>query len=677
MDVIIFTTVAIFNLVLGAVVLYKGPRNRINVSFSIVVFSLAFWVATWAITFWVKDEAAKLFWTRMMLAGPSITPTAFVYFSYVFPKLDVKLNKLLIWIFLVIPSVILVAAVPSGFYIASVKAAPWGIDFVPGPGYLLNSIFFVAYLGFAFIRLAIKFRKIRGFDRERMKYLFLGTFIAASIGLLVNFILPLVGFTQFNKFGPIGTTVIVAFTAYAIVEHRLMDISVIVSRTVAEFLAIIFHGTIYMTLVWFYRTYVSAGIDPLFLLWTVLYGILVGNTHQGLRLFFQTTSDKVFLHGRYDYYRALSDASSHVGEKLSLPDILKVLYETFHDVVEISNPRVFLPEYFAESEKTSTRYLVYDKEIFLPQKESQAIEFDDPLVKSLIAGREPAFEVKELNAALVVPCLLEERLIAFFALGAKLSEDPYTNEDLRLLKILANQVAITLDHSRSFEKIRADLEVAERQLERSQRLASLGTLIAGVTHEIRNPLTVIRSETERLANEVRDMDYLRQHRELLLKHIDRITGIVQRMLNLAREKPQQRTDVNLNDVIDCVLLLFPISRISLKKELKPIPSIKGDPEGLQEVFVNLIQNAIEAMPQGGTLTLRTYSEDHRVAAEVSDTGRGIPEEIRERIFDPFFSTRHEGVGLGLSIAYRIIREHGGDIKVLSEAGKGTTFKILF
>ena len=129
--------------------------------------------------------------------------------------------------------------------------------------------------------------------------------------------------------------------------------------------------------------------------------------------------------------------------------------------------------------------------------------------------------------------------------------------------------------------------------------------------------------------------------------------------------------------IDSTLELFPISRIQVRKKLGQIPSIKGDPDAIQEIFVNLIQNAIEAMPDGGDLAVTTYSEDGRVVAEVSDTGKGIPEEIREKIFDPFYSTRHEGVGLGLSIVYRIVREHGGDIKVSSEVGKGSTFKLLF
>ena len=120
-----------------------------------------------------------------------------------------------------------------------------------------------------------------------------------------------------------------------------------------------------------------------------------------------------------------------------------------------------------------------------------------------------------------------------------------------------------------------------------------------------------------------------------------------------------------------------MKNISLKKELAPVPKITGDPEALQEVFINIIQNAMEAMADSGQLTIKTYPKYGGAIIEISDTGKGIPPEIQERIFDPFFSTRHEGTGLGLSIAYRIIREHAGDIKVVSQLGKGTCFKITF
>lgn len=664
---------ALVSFLLGFYALWKGHRKPLNTNYALLAFSVALWSGGYF--FWQisTTAAAALFWCRVLMAGAVLIPvldfnfTLWLTNKYYEKRFASFFSYFICLVFLL-----------SNFapLIVSGVAPKLYFPFWPLPG-LLFPLFLLMFFSYAVYSLLIMFSVFAGSAgqiRSQLFYVIIGTIIGyagGSINYLLWYDIPIPPITN------VLALVFPLLLAYAIMKHRLMNISVVISRAAAEFLATFFLGAGYVLFIWLYRTFISTQLDALFVVLSVMYGIFVEQVYPSFRIFFQTTSDKLFLHGKYDYYKTLSDASSRVGGKLSLTDILKVLYDTFCNVVEIANPRIFLQEHFTEADKPSTDYVIYDKATFSPQADSQRIKIADPLIAELIAKREPLHEVKLLNAALVVPCLLEDRLIGFFALGPKLSEDPYTDEDVRMLKTLANQVAITLDHTRSYEKIKADLEVAEMQLERSQRLASLGTLTAGVTHEIRNPLTVIRAETERLANQERNLEYLKQFRDLLLKHIDRIAGIIQRMLHLAKEKEKQEINVNLNEVIETTAQFFTIDNVVIKKDLQPVPPIKGDPEALQEVFVNLIQNSLDAMPGKGELTLRTYKDDGHVVAEVSDTGKGIPEELREKIFDPFFSTRHEGVGLGLSIVYRIVREHGGSIKVESQVGKGSTFKLFF
>ncbi|MDD5382781.1 MAG: histidine kinase N-terminal 7TM domain-containing protein, partial [Candidatus Margulisbacteria bacterium] len=481
---------------LGVYVLLRTARTRSTVSFALLCFSLSLWALPAFMLNNARTVAQVEFWGRYIFLGPVLMAYFFLYFSFVFPRGNI--SKTLKYL-LACPMVFFLFIVPSSLILK--EGGLKGIEPSPvwGPFYLWFGFYFLFYFIWGIGNLTWKYLVSRGNEKNQIRYVFAGLILAFLFGVIFNLVFPTLGISKFVNFGPGCTLFLAGFTAYAIIKTRLMDISVIISRTVAEIFAIFIHGIVDLAIVSFYRSYASTVIDLPFLALTVLYGIIVGQTHQNIRLFVQTTSDKVFLHGRYDYYRALSDASSRAGEKLSLPDILKVLYDTFHEVMEISGPRVFLPEHFTETEKISGRYLVYRQADFLPDEKGQAVRIDGPLATAMVARREPMLEVKEIDAALVVPCLLEERLIAFFALGPKFSEDNYTEEDLRLLKVLANQAAITLDHTRSYEKIKADLEIAERQLERSHRLASLGTLTAGVTHEIRNPLTVIRAETERLA----------------------------------------------------------------------------------------------------------------------------------------------------------------------------------
>ncbi|MFH1576002.1 MAG: ATP-binding protein [Candidatus Margulisiibacteriota bacterium] len=673
----VFPFYAIFgNLSLGMFVLLKDWKNKINLSYAATALLTALWAMLILFYGLANTPAEALLWSKIAAGVYAYIPIPFIYFFSVFPKEDVvpKRYQMIAW-FCVATFFALISF--TDLIIKDILRLKEGFVFIPGPAFALFVVYFLGFLVFAFSRLIERYYAYRGLNRRQIVYVLLGFFLGFIFPVITNLVLPLFGYSLLAGVGPFSTVITVGFISYAITKSRLMDISVIISRAVAEVIAVLFLGLIYLGLVWLHWTYISTSITFTFIAITVLYGILVGQIHQRIRLFIQTTSDKLFLHGKYDYYKELSEASMKVGEKLSLASILQILYRTFHDVVEISNPRIFLPENFSRAEATSKRYVVFDEETASAKQSGEEIRIDDQLVKQLILTRAPVLFPHDPKRELVVPCLLEDRLIAIFVLGRKLSEDHYTDDDIQLLMVLASQAAITLDHTRSYEKIRAELEVAERQLSRSQRLASLGTLTAGVTHEIRNPLTVIRSETDRLPSRERDLAYLKNHRDLVLRHVDRIAAIIQRMLRMAKEKPRQEEEVDLNEAIISSLQLVAISAVNLKKDLELVPLIKGDKIELEEIFVNLFQNAIQAMPEGGTLTIRTYIDEGRAVAEVTDTGNGIPPQIMEKIFDPFFSSRHEGVGLGLSIAYRIIREHGGDIRVKSEEGKGTTFKILF
>jgi len=659
---------------LGIYVLLRTSRTRSGFSFAGFCFSLSLWSFAAYMLKHAASVAGVELWGRYIFLGPVLIAYCFLYFSFIFPKGEIKgLLNLILAAFMLL----MLALVPTPLILEKGVLTEAGPSPVWGTAYPLFSFYFLLYVIWGFYNFVRKFASSEGSEKTQIKYVGAGLFFTFLFGIIFNLVFPALKIARFIDLGPYLSLTAIGFAAYAIVKHRMMNISVIISRVVAEIIAILFLASIYLSLVGIYLTIGTGRIDVPFLLMTIAFGVLVGQTHQRLRLFIQTTSDKLFLRGKYDYYLELSEASLRVGEKLSLPAILRILYRIFDDVVEISSPRIFLPEHFSEAGKQSQRYVVYDKKEYSPVAAGEEIKFDSKLVEKLKAERKLILDPHDPKKELIVPCLLEDRLIAVFVLGRKLSEDPFTSEDIHLLEVLASQAAMALDHARSYEKIRADLEIVERQLARSQRLASLGTLTAGVTHEIRNPLTVIRSETERIANKERSRADLESYQELMLKHIDRIAGIVNRMLELAKEKPRSETDIDLNEVIETTVQFFAISGITLKRDLNKVPRIQGNSEEMQEVFVNLIQNSIEAMPKGGTLTLRTYSDRGRVVAEVSDTGKGIPDNILERIFDPFFSTRHEGVGLGLSIAYRIIRQHNGDVEVQSEAGRGTTFKITF
>ena len=224
----------------------------------------------------------------------------------------------------------------------------------------------------------------------------------------------------------------------------------------------------------------------------------------------------------------------------------------------------------------------------------------------------------------------------------------------------------------------------ENEMQLREKMSSLGVLAAGVAHEVNTPLTGISSFTQMLQDQTERNDPRRPLLSKIEKQTERASKIVNGLLNFARHGQTDFQIVNLNRVLGDVLSLLDhqmrSSHIRIRKELDPaLPALRGDANKLQQVFVNLAVNAFDAMPAGGWLTITTRTEAGQVVAEVADTGEGIaPEDIR-RIYDPFFSTRKKsgGNGLGLSITYGIVQEHGGAMEVESDLQSGTRFVIRF
>ena len=254
----------------------------------------------------------------------------------------------------------------------------------------------------------------------------------------------------------------------------------------------------------------------------------------------------------------------------------------------------------------------------------------------------------------------------------------FSNEEVKILSALAELSAIAIEKARLYERV-VDVE---EQLRQNEKLSALGLLAAEVAHEIRNPLTVMKLLYHSLDLKFEDKDPRAKDARVIESKIEHLNKIVEQILDFARTTEPKFAPVNLNDLIDELGLLvrhkLANQNVKLVRELQPdLPLISGDATQLEQVFLNLILNAAEAMPEGGTLTVKTCAlPPYQVTVTFKDTGGGMSKEQQQRAFKTILATtKAKGTGLGLAIVGRIVETHRGEIQIKSRQGRGTTILL--
>ena len=313
----------------------------------------------------------------------------------------------------------------------------------------------------------------------------------------------------------------------------------------------------------------------------------------------------------------------------------------------------------------------------------------DPRVNVLLKER------LNLHSLVVVPLLAKEKVMGVIVADHSEPGKKLTQETLDSMVTFAQQAGLAIHNAFMYqelktfsqqmeEKIRkttADLKKTEAQLVRSEKLASLGQLAAGIAHEIRNPLTSINILIHSLAENL-STDHV--HREDLLvieEEIERINRIIDQFLRFGKPSSPHFEKTDVLSILEETLLLLRLQiekqKIHVERVFNPLPPAVLDREQMKQVILNLMMNALQAMPAGGQLHLSASESEEPgwLHLGIRDSGPGIPPEHLAKLFDPFFSTKDGGIGLGLSIAHRIIDQHHGRIEVASTPGEGTLFAL--
>ncbi|MCD6518950.1 MAG: GAF domain-containing protein [Anaerolineae bacterium] len=413
--------------------------------------------------------------------------------------------------------------------------------------------------------------------------------------------------------------------------------------------------------------------------------------------FRQLTRQRKELSSLYEVARDLTGASE-------LGCLLESIIDKALELVKAERGFVVLarPEggyYVAAARRFDSAALDAQKEGFSSSLIERVLQSREPILTTNVQADE-RFELsqsiilQDIRSVLAVPLIARGELLGAIYVDTRMETRHFSEADLRLLQMMASQAAMAIRGAKLYEDLKEsneqlqstleELREAQEQLIQAERLAAVGRLAASVAHELRSPLMVMRNSLyylERLVSlgKLDNPEILRRYFGKLDAEIERQSKIINDLLFFSRNRPRRLSDVDVNALLEETLLRVSMPEsITVHKELEPsLGPLRADGDQLQQVFLNLITNAVQAMPEGGVLTLRSRAEEGGyVVIEVSDTGVGIPEENIDKLFEPFFTTKPSGIGLGLSVVQSIVEGHKGYVRVSSTPGEGTTFSVF-
>lgn len=806
----VLAIIVILTLWLALFVYFKNPARWVNRAFSIFSLAVAGWTTgTWGAKFFAESKIAAVF-TEIAFAMAALSVYSLVIFFHAFPRTSSFPRSRLVIVLGVLAAMI-VATPKSPWIVTNLTVTESGLKTSYGPLYPLFALYILSCIAYSLWIITAKIKATRGIERVQLNYLFAGLLVPGILASVTNLLIPLMfGTSRFSQYGPLFSFIMIAMIAHAIIRHRLMDIRVVIKKSVVYIVAFTVAGVLLTTLI--------VGSNFLFpdhrwqLAREILLSLLVAVLFYPLKNRIQQAFDRYLYREPYDYQGTIRETSRRMTTILDLRSLLHYVSDVIGRTMHSESATVYL----RDGEGSDYRHAV--TRIFgegLTTNQPQIITADSALVMLLCRERTHLLRddlrredldavsraglegLAGLGSDLALPLLKEDQLTGFLLVGPKRSGDPYFNEDLDLLSTMASQAATAVTNAQLYAEVSivneyvqnilktmesgviaagvdgkitlfntaaermtslaagslrptavshlpgalADLLQAtladgvprlqvetmligasnqtipvvcstssfadvqgrilgavlvfsdltrlkelEGEKRRAERLASLEALASGIAHEIKNPLVAIKAFAQLVPRRFAEEEFRDDFSRVAVREIERINELVERLRVVAAPaRPLHPLDLRgpIEEILELLRGQLHERHISVTRLYdEHLPAIMGEAAQLKQLFLNLFQNAIDAMEPGGTLAVGARSRESNgessVLVEVADTGCGIPEPLLEKIFDPFFSTKPRGTGLGLAICRGIADAHRATIRAENVAGaRGATVSLIF
>lgn len=681
---------SLLSLFLGGFVLSKNKKSALHRTFALWCFLTAYWQGIWTVLFNIHSHEAADTLVRLGYSGIIFIPILFFHFVVEFTHSGSK-RRLSRW-FYIFGAGFLLSVWTTDAFIEGVYIYFWGFYPKVGP---LHVVYLVTLSVMLFTGLGLLLHYRRELSGQPVKvnqvsYVFVSTvtYSLAATDFLANYGL------EFYPLGFIFTNIHAGLIAYAIIQFRLLEIDLIIRKSlIYVFLLLVLLLPCYLLVVWGEMVAFGEIHYPFSLIILVLF-IVVGFLFPKLRFLTEEAFERVLFKRRYDYRDTLLRSIRDMVSIVELDAVSNNLVQTVVKALRIDRASLYLLDDLKGNFGMKSSF-----GLVLNSSELPVLRREDPLVRKLtsmpgalvreeleMAGNEAATEnlarqMGEMRAEVTLPLVAKERVIGLLNLGYKEGNEMYSDEDLELLSTLANQAAIAIENARLYENLKQSQSI----IRRGDRLASLGQLTAGLAHEIRNPLVAIRTFTQLLPERYQDPDFRSNFQALAMKEVERICGLVNDLLSFARPSAPNVSAESINEIVESIARILETEAkekgVQIYRRLAAsLPKIFVDKEQIKQVCMNVILNAIQAIDGRGVVQVSTLlfaknGGEQFVQIGIRDSGIGIADKDLENIFNPFYTTKKEGSGLGLSISHQIVQEHGGYIVVESNVGEGTTFFI--
>jgi signal transduction histidine kinase len=681
-------------LICGAWVVGSNSRATTNRTFALICLGISVWLVSTSMLYSATNDDTAKFWERCIYLGIIYIP-ALVYQFCVHLKGHtthalIPINYVVGTIFL---SLLATPYLVNGHY-----QYFWGL--YPKAG-VLHPLFLIYFFGVNGLGLRVLYRTSAASGAIVPAKAARSIFWALILGLMASTdFLPSYGFALY-PIGYLWAVLLVATVSYVFVKHQVIDFAILWKSKVlviAEALVVI--TSCYVAILVLVRAFTGAFHHLLAALLVATFSAFAGSF-----VYFQSRIErevkKALFPEHHDVSETLMAFAKTLITILELKSLTAEIVRTLVEVLGAGRASLYL-----RNEDNSVYVLSTSIGQEAAEVRSPTIKKDDPLVRHLLDVRTIVVReelemrnehsesdlivaaLKAVDAEACIPLINKGSLIGFCNLGRCRKVKMSSAQDIHLLTTLGHNAAIALDNALLYE----DLKRQQKLMQRADRLRSLEIIAGGFAHEIRNPLTSIKTFIE-LAPIRRDDPYVMDEFSAVVKEdVLRIERLIQEILGYARYMEPKFSEENINEIVMACVLFMQIKAeqqgITFTHDLADnLPPMLLDRQQIKQAFLNLFLNAMDAITAGGriSVTTRLLSKPNRerwIQIEIADTGSGISADNLEHIFDPFFTTKHEsaeheGTGLGLVIVHQIIQQHGGHIDVESHVGRGTTFVISF